>query len=215
MTRRLIGITMLMVAPAVPLRAQTPGLELTIGGSSVLAKRNEAFGTAVGSGTATMTGLELSARAGSFRLSGRVLHGTFTDSGAAAGTEVTSAEANLGLGGRVFSVEAGYGRRAFSAQLGSQVYSYARIGARSVIDLGSTGLAVSIAGAGYLDLKSVPGATIKGAEGETALVWTPSRIPVYASLGYRFEQFTVGTDLGDRPDEISGITVGAGLRLAH
>jgi hypothetical protein len=216
MTRRLIGITVLMIVSAVPLRAQTPRLELTIGGSSVLAKRNEAFGTVVGSGTATMTGLELTARAGWFRLSGRIINGTFgADSGGTPSTQVTSAEAGVGLGARVFSVEAGYGRRAFTAQLGTQVYAYGRIGARSVIDLGSTGLAVTIAGADYLDLKSVPGATIKGAEGETALVWTPSRIPVYASVGYRFEQFTVGTDAGDRPDEISGLTVGAGLRLAH
>ena len=211
--RPFLAAALVLTAAFVPVRARAQGLGVQANGVAVLAKRNAALGGAAGSGTATMTGFEFGFHAGWFGLRAQVLDGKFPGQSAVPSTEITSGEARISLGARAFSVEGGYGRRAFTGQLGSQQYAYGLAGARSTLDIGGTGISATLAGALYVNAGSVAGSKVTGAEGETALTWSPRHVPIFVTVGYRYEQFTVGTSAGDRPDEISGVVLSAGLRL--
>lgn len=49
----------------------------------------------------------------------------------------------------------------------------------------------------------------------TALEYSLRHVPLVVTLGYRAELFQVSANGADRPEFVSGILVGAGLRLAR
>lgn len=90
------------------------------------------------------------------------------------------------------------------------------MGVRSSLPLGGSGFHAGVAVGIYTGVSGA-GGTGKGngKEAETTLTYAPDRLPLYLTLGYRREQFTATGGSGDRPEELSGILFGGGVRLGR
>lgn len=109
------------------------------------------------------------------------------------------AEVALLLGSRSFSVDIGGASRTgynqLTDNLNDTTYRFARVGARSRVNLGNTDFSVTMRGAGYINIptpedKLLP-SNLSGFSVESGLSWTWARYPLTANLGYRVEQFKV------------------------
>lgn len=207
----------LLAGLAAPAAAQLGGVEVRAGALAALSKRNAAFGGAVGTGSGTMSGMDVSARAKWFGAAARVFGGEFTaDSGNTASGKIANGDVRLMAGPRAIAAEVGYGRRGFTGALSTITWSFIRVGARSVLPLGGSGLHAGVAVGLYTGVSGAGGAGKgNGKEAETFLIYAPDRLPLYLTLGYRREQFTATAASGDRPEELSGIIVGGGIRLGR
>ena len=203
----------LLAGLAAPAAAQLRGIELRAGALAALSKRNAAFDSAVGTGSGTMSGMDVTVRTKWFGAEVRVLGGEFTaDSpGTAAGT-IANGDIRLMAGPRSVAAEVGYGRRGFSGAISTITWSFIRIGVRASLPLGGSGLHAGVV-LGLYSGVSGAGVTGKGngKEAETSLTYAPERLPLYLTLGYRREQFTFAA----APEELSGIVVGGGIRLGR
>ena len=167
----------------------------------------------------------------SIGLYGRLLGGGFSADSTAelpgneALGEINNADVELYVGRPVLHARAGYGIRSFTGALGTSRWSFLRLGARSSFSLGTGGeFEVTLGVAFYVGVGGDSGGS--GREGETRLTFVPQcgagtsltswvcrRITGIAA--YRFEQFTVhapATIGGDRPEEVSTVIVGIGIR---
>jgi len=186
-------------------------LEGRLGGIAALGKRNAAFAGNVSAGSGTMKGFELTARMKFGGISARMFGGDFTgDSGTGS---VANGDLRLILGPPTISAEVGLGRRSYTGGVGTISWSFLRIGARSTLAVGATDFYASAAFALYTGVQSEAGPEGNGKEAETALLYMPARMPIYVSLGYRIEQFTSVAASDDRPEEVSGVVLGLGVRL--
>jgi hypothetical protein len=171
--------------------------------------------TSIGHSSGTMTGGEFSLRGSGIGLMIRLLNGTLSPSNSGGGGRLTTGEARVQLGSRLFAAEGGFARRALGGPIGTTVYTYVRAGATSIIDIGGTGLSARIAGAVYLAGQGVPNTKVSGHEVVTALEYAAHHLPFVGTIGYRSEVFEPsGGGLKD-PERVSGLVVGIGLRLAH
>ncbi len=129
------------------------------------------------------------------------------------------AELGVLLGKRAFSFDLGAATRTgyntFSDALNDTTYTFARIGARSRMNLGASDFSLTFRGLGYVKIPSareeLMSSDLSGMSLETGLTWAWSRFPLAASLGYRLEKFHVfGVE-----QESSSLTLGGGILLGR
>jgi hypothetical protein len=201
------------IASALPVLAghAQGGVEIRVGGIAMPSHRAAQFGGAVGTGSGLMPGGEVLLRLRYVGLTARLFGGAFSaDSGTEAVGTILAGDVRALVGPRVVAADVGYGRRAFSGTLGSRSWPFARVGLRSTVALGASGLAAEVRAAYYAGLGN-SGAS--GRDFETRLVWTPSHLPLYVGVGYRFERFSTASTPEDRPEVVHGLVLAAGLRV--
>lgn len=150
--------------------------------------------------------ISLAAAAGEAGIGGRLAEGK-------PGTgEFKHREARVFLGQNWFRVEAAYGDR--TTYSGDSTALFSRVGIRSTVPIGGTGLSLGVTGSKYFrgnftgdSAKADP----SGWEGETSIYYTVKQIPVFAQLGYRVEHFAYRASA----DYIRGIIFGGGLWLGE
>jgi len=193
------------------------GLEVSVGGVSMFAHRSAQFEGAVGTGSGTMPGGEFLLRLRYLGLAGRLFGGAFAaDSGIEAVGRIHAGDVRLIAGPRFIAADIGYARRAFSGAFGDRSWPFARIGLRSTLAIGASGLSAQFLVAYYAGLAGDDQrGRDSGREAETRLVYTPARLPIYAALGYRHERFTVASSQDVRPEVMGGIVVAAGVRFGR
>ena len=210
---RVIPLSAVALIVAGRLLAQGAGLDLRAGGLAMATSRAAELAGAVGTASGTMMGGEVTLRNGALGVTARLLDGKLTaGSGSPAAAEITDAEAALLLGSPSIALEVGYARRAITGSFATSVYSFYEVGARLGIEIGTTGVSATVAAAAYLHAGGQDG---NGMVAETSLRYAPRRFPAYLSVGYRLEQITLKNSAGDRPDELRGLLLGAGLRLGR
>ncbi len=195
--------------------AQDRRLNVDIAAVGYLSERNAALAGQVGVGSGTLAGGELTARAGLFGGRIRFFGGTFTaDSGREAEGEIHEGDVEVYAGPRVLSASVGYGLRSFTGGFATRRWSFVRLGGRSSVPIGATGLSANVSAFLYAGVTGAE-STGSGHELETRLTYATSRMPVFFSIGYRFEQFTVDDPLDSRPEEVGSILFAAGVRLGQ
>lgn len=218
MRRLILGSFLASLLAPSALVGQSPSVELLLGGITMPSKRNAAFLGSVGTASGSMSGGEFVIRGKPIGLAARYLTGDFAaDSGTQAAGKIELIEARLVLGPRAFGLEGGGVRRTLTTSVGTATWYYVRAGIRSQIAIGASGFHATFAGAYYPFVKrdGVTKAGGKGYEAETALMYARKGIPVYIQLGYRFQSLDPDNGSGSvEPDEISGVVISAGLRLA-
>lgn len=215
----LLGVSGIVLA-TLPLSAQDDGSapeqrfrELRIGALGQSSVRNAAVASDVSAATGTMTGAELFASMGGAGLRVRVSSGAFTEDGGGALGDVVLGEASLFLGSREIALEGGVGRRAFAGNRSTLVANYSRAGLAVTVPVGSSGFEGRVIGAGIIPLGS--DLEVTGFELETGLFWFPKRLPVYVTLGYRYDRVTLVSDTSERPEELGSAIVGIGLSFGR
>lgn len=209
---RIVGAIMcLAAATGAKVAAQTGGpTVLEVGAFGLVARRSAAFDGSVGTANAFETGMVLRAGLRHVGLSARLFGGSFPGDSAAGG-KLANGDVTVSGGWPALAAAVGYGRRGFTGAFGSISWSFWKAGVQSDLALGSSGLHAQLALATYVGVSR--GAS--GKEGETRLIWEPARTPVYLSLGYRIEQFTVQSGGGPTPDDVSGLVLAAGWRWSR
>ena len=195
-----------------PETARASSFEFRAGGVYQLGERNYLFSGALKSSVGTVTGAEVMTRWRYVGFTVRTFDAHFGDQ-----PEVVTGDATLLLGPPGFSVLAGYGKRAISSALATQVYSYAKFGAQSVIAIGGTGVRATIGGAAYSPLGVDKDRMTKGLEGETSVIYTPAGSKFYLMVGYRVELVTTRTSGASGAamlsEELRGMRAGIGLQF--
>ena len=216
MSRRQVLVCATVVACVLAPLTLSAQARVRLGGVGVLATRNAAVGTTAGSASGVLGGVELVLRNRLMGFAVRTLDGTFTaDSGAREGAgQITNGDIRLIAGPRIFSLEGGVGRRAFSDALATRVFNYASAGARLSLPLGGSGYEAQLGGSAYLGGKLLNDSSnvLTGFQGQTALYYAVPKFPIYVMAGYRFERVTVSSPTRVLPEEISGIVLGMGLQ---
>lgn len=168
--------------------------------------------SAVGTSTAELSGggstVEVLARARYVGVHVRVFGADL-----AQGIAFANGDVRAVLGPQALSAELGITRRAVSGPLGTNQLSYIRVGGRSTLPLGSSGLRAMV-GVWSLQGSSLPARvrSSAGVEGETALLYQLPRLPVFAQLGYRRERFDVSlAPAGEAPEEAGVLNFGIGV----
>ena len=208
--RASVRVLTAIVMLTLPLGAQSR-LEIRAGGLAQLGARNTLIATDVNAATGTMLGSELLARVGRIGVRIRLGGGTFTDSSGTTIGDLAGADLGVQFGNAQLVVEGGISRRALAGPRGTVIATAFRPGAIFQIPIGETGLALRIAPALFV----AAGASepkMSGLDLETGLVWTPPQWPIYAQLGYRYEQFTMTSGGTDRPEEMGSVIIGGGVR---
>ena len=218
-TRRwvILGCTLaLAAAPFARATAQSK-LELRAGAVILQAQRAAMFEGGVGTGSGRMAGGELVARRRYVGLIARLYGGTFAgESGSAATGRVSMGDVRLLAGPRFLAAEIGYGRRAFTGAFGSRSWPVGRVGIRSALAIGGSGLSTDISVTYSLAMGGGDGTgQATGREAETRLIYIPPTKPIYIGLGYRHERFSMSSPSDTRPEEISSIVFAAGVRLGR
>ena len=218
-TRRwmILGCTLaLAAAPFVRATAQSK-LELRAGAVTMLSQRAAMFEGGVGTGKGTMAGVELVARRRYVGLMARLFGGTFAaESGSAATGRVSMGDVRLLAGPRFLAAEIGYGRRGFTGAFGSRSWPVGRVGIRSALAIGGSGLSTDISVTYSLAMGGGDGTgQATGREAETRLIYIPPTRPIYVGLGYRHERFSMSSPSDTRPEEVSCMVLAAGVRLGR
>ena len=223
--RSLMAIAAALLLASRSMRAQggdapTPkpvSFELRVAPTGILGERNYAFGTAVTATTGMMTGAEIIARWRYVGLGVRVFSGAFGDSLAGTKFKVVNGDVSLLAGPREFSAEAGYAKRALLSTTADQVFTFLRIGARSTLSVGSTGLSVTLGYWQYLPQGDNTLRVTSGREAESGLSYDFATMPLYLTVGYRTELFEISSNplsgAPTTPEEVRGIRVALGLRF--
>jgi hypothetical protein len=221
-------IALLALAPSVA-AAQTdrpppdpnapPGFEFRVGGILVSGQRHNTFGTSTGNErTGSLKGFDGLLRGTGAGLQVRYLEGSFlgrTDS-------IISADVNLLLLPRQFSLVAGVSRRGLVNGLKVERLDFGRVGFSSSGWIGGSGLKTQVGGAYYLafgDPKAVAGSTAAattleyGLEGEGSIIWSPPGVPIFVQLGYRAEVLNMKTGTTTHSELVRGIRLGGGLQF--
>jgi hypothetical protein len=201
-------LLIIAVVAAVPVSLVAQGLEARLGPVAYLAKRRASFDGGVGSATGTPTGLELMGRWRFVGLEARLHGATFSaPSEVEAVGDVSNGQVTVLLGVPTVSLGVGYGSRSFAGALGSRSWTFGRLGLRSVVPIGASGLFAQAGATWYVGADNG-----SGRDAETRLVFEPSRFPLYVGLGYRIELFTSDGPAGMVAEESTGISLSAGLR---
>lgn len=133
------------------------------------------------------------------------------------------AELAMLIGSRAFSLDIGAAQRSgynyFTDELNDTTYTFARVGARTRMNLGTSDFSMTFRGARYMKIPTRSEGTVPssfssdlaGFSVETGLTWTWARYPLAASLGYRIEKFNVfGVE-----QETSSLVLGGGVLLGR
>lgn len=208
------GVLAVLLGTVLPQLLAAQSLDARMGVVGLVSRRHAVFDDAVGTASGTLAGGELIVRLPWAGVLARLFGGSFAaDSGTQAVGDVHNSDLRLLLGPPVVSGDIGYGRRSFAGAIAPRRWSFVRLGARSALPLGGSGLEGQLGVAFYV---GVDGGSVGGGSGrevESRLTYTPARVPLYVGVGYRYEHFTVRDPAVDRPEEISGLLFTAGVRL--
>ncbi|HEX6575950.1 MAG TPA: hypothetical protein VF042_13360, partial [Gemmatimonadaceae bacterium] len=157
---------------------------------------------------ASVKGIEayIGAKGGGMGIGGRIMNGTY-------GTvDFTQREARLFVGENWFRLEGAYGERSLSGT--DSTVLFIRAGARSIVQIGGTGVSISISGAktfqgDFSHSRSETTRKPDGWEGESSVMYTAPKIPVYVQLGYRADYFKYR----GRAEHMNGVVFGMGIWL--
>lgn len=182
--------------------------EIRLGGFMVSGERNAAFNNSVSTATGSVKGVEALLRGSAAGIQVRSSESAFGNP-----PDVINADASIILGPPAFSVFLGAGKRAITSTLGTNVFTFARVGLQMTFAIGGTGLRAQLGGWGY-----APGPDDKermdmGGEGEASILYSPPRVPVFFQVGYRNEVFKSKTSSSATPEEVRGLRVGAGIQF--
>jgi hypothetical protein len=182
--------------------------EVRVGGFMVSGERAASLNRTVSSSTGSLKGVEAVLRAPAVGIMVRSLESSFGNP-----PDVINADASVILGPPAFSVFLGAGKRALTSTIGTNVFTFARVGLQMTFNIGSTGLRGQAGGwvtkAGPDDGDRMD----QGMEGEASILYSPPRIPLFVQIGYRNEMFTSKTPTTTLPEEVRGLRIGAGLQL--
>ncbi|MGH7561194.1 MAG: hypothetical protein ACRENB_09240, partial [Gemmatimonadales bacterium] len=198
---------------ATGVQAQGPRVEVRANAAVLSTERTVFASGLVDRSRGTMTGFEFLARGEPLGIQLRLLRGAFD--GSLSGGDLRQAEATLLVGAPEFHVAAGYGRRARGSSLTSGFLGYGRVGAKSILTLGSSGVAVELSAVALLSPVGETEKTLTsvGREGEVALIYQlPRGLPLHTTLGYRYQWFKNQGRAGSSREESSSLVLGVGLR---
>jgi hypothetical protein len=184
--------------------AQTPA-GLWVGGVASSGDRAAAFSGATDNRSGTLTGVELWWRREWWAVSVLALGAQFAGSTASSGG-VATGEVRATFGRRALGVDAGVARRALAGAFGTATTDAGRIGVRTELPLGGTGLSVGAA------LGTLVGAS--NASGDDVESWiryaSSSRSRWTVRVGYRGEAAAIGAA---RRERWQGIVLAGSVRL--
>lgn len=208
-------VIVFLLGTVLPPPGAAQSVDARLGVVGLVSTRHAVFDDAVGTASGTLAGGELLVRMRWVGVSARLFGGSFAaDSGTAAVGDVHNGDLRLLVGPPALSGDIGYGRRSFAGAIGPRAWSFVRLGARSVIAIGGTGLDGELRVAYYVGVDGgSSGGGGSGREVETRLTYGPPRLPLYLGVGYRFEAFTVQDPAAERPEEVGGLLFTAGVRV--
>ena len=188
-------------------------VEFKVGVQTASTKRNVSLSDEVVDRTSSsLKGIEaeLAPIHGGPGIGGRILNGSFGDA------TMTLKEGKFFLGEDIFRVEGAYGQRSMFGT--DSLVLFTRVGAKSIIRIGGSGIALLMSGSKYLkgdftvkkngDTTPAP-PNADGWEGETGVAYSTLKVPVFVQLGYRSEFFKYGS----RAEHLSGLILQTGLWL--
>jgi hypothetical protein len=192
--------------PAGPPKAKR--WEIRMGGFTVSGERNSSFNNNYKTTTGSVKGVEVLLRGSGAGIQVRSSESAFGNP-----PDVVSADASVLLGVPAFTIFVGGAKRALTSSLGTQVYTFGRVGLQMTYTIGSTGLRGQFGGWGY-----IPGPDDKdrmdiSGEGEASILYSPQRLPLFVQLGYRNEFFKAKTTTTAAPEEIRGLRLGGGIQF--
>lgn len=198
---------------AVGSSAQAQRLEVRLGTLAHVAERSTLVLGDVRVGTGLIGGADLLLRYRMLGLRLRVHGGQLNEGdGSLLGT-AGQADVAVMLGVPLLSAEGGVARRGLAGAFGVTSFDVSHVGASSQIPIGSSGIAVRLAGGIFSPTGS--GIEAAGLNVETNLLWFVPRRPIYLVFGYRHEQFRVTEGTEDRDEELGSILIGGGLRFTR
>ena len=210
MRRMFLACSVFSAMSAAPAAAQVEyPVDLRIGGITGGTRRDVSVNNEVTDRLdASVKGFEayLGAKGGGVGLGGRILNGTYgTD-------DFTQREARLFVGENWFRLEGAYGERSLVGT--DSTVLFIRAGARSIVQVGGTGVSISISGAktfqgDFSHSRSDGSRKPDGWEGESSVFYTAPKIPIYVQLGYRADYFK----FQGRAEHMNGIVFGMGIWL--
>lgn len=215
-TSQLILCACMVIVDASTLRGQTNyPVDFRVGVHTASTKRNASLAdTIVGRSSASLIGFDvmISPPGGEVGIGARMMSGSYPQG------NLSFKEALLFVGGNVFHVEAGYGQRSLFGT--DSLITFARGGFRWLVQIGGSGVSLSVNGSGYspgdfhpVETSGSSGSHTSSAflgwEGETNIFYTLTKVPIFAQLGYRTEYFKYGK----REESLNGLVLGTGLWL--
>jgi hypothetical protein len=206
-----------------PATASAQYLETRVGALVIPTRQNLLNAQGLSHNTGTVSGGEFLLRNDAFGLYGKYLTGTVgTASARSDDGRLRLADLRVMIGAPIFSVEGGYGRRARSGSISDGADNLVRFGARSSVDLGPSGLSLSLSANAVGRSDSVPATSgastskkfgVVGWEAATAVLYQHHRAPVYIMLGYRYERIRSEKEYAPiRREELGGVQIGIGVR---
>jgi len=207
-----LGSSAAAQAPVTPSAPPVPpagrAFEVRLGGVMIAGERNSEYFDNFASGSGLVRGAEGLLRGKAGGLSFRTLSSDFGEQ-----PQVTSADLRLLIGPPVFTVAVGGSRRVLWSSLGSNSFDFGLAGVSTTLAIGGTGLRANAGGVMYFPRPTTEETMKGGMEGETSLIYTLPRLPLYVQVGYRTELFTAVSGTKESPEELRGIRVGGGLQL--
>lgn len=199
------GLLLALAAATTPLRAQA---EFRLTALAAPTIRNAALAGAASQGTGSGGTIELLARTGGFGVHVRTFGADLER-----GLGIANGDVRLLLGPQAFSVEVGGTRRVLAGPLATASNTFGRVGVRSTFALGGSGIRGMVGGWALSGVQLAKGvSTATGLEAETALLFYPTKLPVFVQLGYRAEALKVTLTNGSlAPEELGVVTLGGGL----
>lgn len=206
-------------AGAVPQQRKPAAGEFRLGFSSHALRRNSALEDgSLASGSGTLRGLELIARADGLGLMARRVTGSMAGSGHGLAGDFLIQEVRALLGARIFSVEGGLLQRTSSRLNTTTEATLWRVGARSQWTIGGSGVVISLAAGALFSRLEEPGsAAFQGAGHDLdaqVLMQAPGGLPLYVLVGWLHQRFDDLEHATPRWEEGSGPYFGLGLRFA-
>ena len=182
--------------------------EIRLGGFMVNGQRNAALNSAVSQATGNVKGVEVLLRG-----TGAGVQVRSSESAFGQPPDVINADVSLILGPPAFSVFVGGAKRATTSSLGTNVFTYARVGLQMTFAIGGTGLRGQFGGWGFVPVPDDKDRLNLSGEGEASILYATPKIPLFFQLGYRNEVFRSKTPSAATPEEVRGLRLGAGIQF--
>lgn len=192
--------------------------EQRFGVMALSARQNVVGPSGFSHSSGTLTGAELLVRGDGPGLYVRYLTGTIGESSFRGPSgALRMVDARVMVGTAAFSGEFGFALRARAGSFAKPRDELVRVGARSSIWLGPSGLSLSLSGAALGRGDTVERSRkwgLVGWEAMSALIYqAPRNLPLYAMLGYRYERIRTESNIPPvGHEELSSIVIGVGVR---
>jgi hypothetical protein len=124
-------------------------------------------------------------------------------------------DGKLIIGSKAFAVTAGYRLRTFRYPQVDRRMHFAHAGAQAGYRFHGAGIELNVAGSYFRSVKkdAVDSLQVSGWEGESSIMYTVPRLPLYVGLGYRRELFDLRRDTAfPRREELGGLLLTVGVQ---